>query len=53
MVQAMLAGSLKVTSMAMLSRPVAGIVGKTLIVNLPGSSKGSGENFEVAIFKKT
>jgi molybdenum cofactor synthesis domain-containing protein len=31
--------SLKVTPMAMLSRGVAGIRGKTLIVNLPGSPK--------------
>uniref|UniRef100_A0A673H2A1 Gephyrin n=1 Tax=Sinocyclocheilus rhinocerous TaxID=307959 RepID=A0A673H2A1_9TELE len=37
---AMLVGSLKVTPLGMLSRPVCGIRGKTLIINLPGSKKG-------------
>jgi len=32
---------------AMLSRAVAGIRGKTLIINLPGSPKGAVENFQV------
>ncbi|XP_016391873.1 gephyrin-like [Sinocyclocheilus rhinocerous] len=40
---AMLVGSLKVTPLGMLSRPVCGIRGKTLIINLPGSKKGSQE----------
>ncbi len=31
----------------MLSRPVAGVRGNTLIVNLPGSPKGAKENLEV------
>lgn len=38
--EAMRAESLKVTNRAMLSRATAGIRGKTLIVNLPGSPKG-------------
>ena len=36
--------SLKVTPHAMLSRAVAGLRGRTLIVNLPGSPKGALEN---------
>ncbi|XP_016098340.1 gephyrin b isoform X4 [Sinocyclocheilus grahami] len=43
---AMLVGSLKVTPLGMLSRPVCGIRGKTLIINLPGSKKGSQECFQ-------
>jgi len=31
----------------MLSRPVAGVRGNTLIVNLPGSPKGAKENLQV------
>ncbi|XP_031437256.1 gephyrin b isoform X8 [Clupea harengus] len=42
---AMLMGSLNVTPLGMLSRPVCGIRGKTLIINLPGSKKGSQECF--------
>ena len=38
--------SLKKTSHAMLSRAVAGIRGRTLIVNLPGSPKGAVENLQ-------
>jgi len=40
----MRAESLKKTKHAMLSRAVAGIRGKTLIINLPGSPKGAVEN---------
>ena len=42
--EAMRADSLRVTKHAMLSRAVAGIRGRTLIVNLPGSPKGAVEN---------
>ncbi|XP_043929875.1 gephyrin isoform X15 [Protopterus annectens] len=45
MALAMLMGSLNVTPLGMLSRPVCGIRGKTLIINLPGSKKGSQECF--------
>ncbi|XP_078246418.1 gephyrin isoform X31 [Pogona vitticeps] len=46
MALAMLMGSLNVTPLGMLSRPVCGIRGKTLIINLPGSKKGSQECFQ-------
>lgn len=36
--------SLEITPKAMLSRAIAGIRNKTLIVNLPGSPKGASEN---------
>ena len=42
--EAMRASSLAKTPYALLSRAVAGIRGKTLIVNLPGSPKGAIEN---------
>ena len=42
--EAMRAESLRVTKHALLSRAVAGIRGRTLIVNLPGSPKGAVEN---------
>lgn len=44
--EAMRAESLKKTPHAMLSRAMAGIRGKTLIINLPGSPKGAVENFQ-------
>jgi len=47
--EAMRAASLRVTPHAMLSRIVAGIRGKTLIVNLPGSPKGAVENLQVVM----
>lgn len=45
--EAMRAFSLQVTPHAMLSRATAGIRGKTLIVNLPGSPKAAVENLRV------
>ena len=45
--EAMRASSLQVTPHAMLSRAVAGIRNKTLIVNFPGSPKAAVENLAV------
>lgn len=45
--EAMRATSLEVTPHAMLSRAVAGVRGRTLIINLPGSPKAAIENFQV------
>ncbi len=45
--EAMRLETLKKTPMAMLSRGICGIRGKTLIVNLPGSPKAVRECFEV------
>lgn len=47
--EAMRYASLRKTPHAMLSRAVAGIRGKTLIVNLPGSPRGAAENLEVIL----
>lgn len=47
--EAMRAASLNVTPRAMLSRAAAGIRGRTLIVNLPGSPKAAVENLEAVI----
>jgi molybdenum cofactor synthesis domain-containing protein len=47
--EAMRAESLKITPHAMLSRAVAGIRGRVLIVNLPGSPKAAVENLEVIL----
>lgn len=44
---AMLKSSLKITPMAMLSRPVCGIKDQILIINLPGSPKAATECFSV------
>ena len=46
---AMLFESLRVTPYAMLTRAVAGIRGKTLIINLPGNPKAVRENLEAVI----
>ncbi|TAL18446.1 MogA/MoaB family molybdenum cofactor biosynthesis protein [bacterium] len=49
MAEAMRAASMLKTPHAMISRAVAGVRGKTLIVNLPGSPKGVRENLEVIL----
>ncbi len=47
--EAMRFESLKITPHAMLSRAVAGIRARTIIINLPGSPKGALENLAVLI----
>jgi molybdopterin adenylyltransferase len=47
LVESIRAESLKITPHAMLSRAVAGIRGKTIIINLPGSPKGAVESLQV------
>ena len=47
--EAMRAVSMAVTPRAMLSRGLAGIRGRTLIVNLPGSPKAARENLEAVL----
>lgn len=47
--EAMRAASLRVTPFAMLTRMAAGIRGRALIINLPGSPKGAKENLDVAL----
>lgn len=47
--EAMRMEGLKKTSRAMLSRAVAGVRGKTLIINLPGSPKAIREGLEVVV----
>ncbi|EAW14412.1 bifunctional molybdopterin adenylyltransferase MobB/molybdopterin molybdotransferase MoeA family protein [Aspergillus clavatus NRRL 1] len=49
LVHGMLAASLKVTPFAMMSRPVAGVRDKSLLITLPGSPKGAKENLEAII----
>ena len=44
--EAMRAASLRITPRAMLSRAAAGIRGRTLILNLPGSPRAALENLE-------
>ena len=44
--EAMRANSIKITPRAMLSRAIAGVRRRTLILNLPGSPKGAIENLE-------
>ncbi|MEK7331745.1 MAG: molybdopterin-binding protein, partial [Nitrospirota bacterium] len=45
--EAMRVEGLKKTKRAMLSRAVAGVRGRTLIINLPGSPKAVKENLDV------
>ena len=47
--EAMRAEGLKHTPMAMLSRAVAGVRGRTLIINLPGSPRGVRENLTAVL----
>ena len=47
--EAMRAEGLKHTPMSMISRAVAGVRGRTLIVNLPGSPKGVRESLSVVL----
>jgi len=47
--EAMRMGCLKFTNRAMLSRATAGIRGRTLIVNLPGSPEGARESLEAVL----
>ena len=47
--EAMRLQSMRHTPHAMLSRAVAGVRGRTLIVNLPGSPKGVRENLDVIL----
>ena len=47
--EAMRAASMAITPMGCLSRETAGIRGRTLIVNLPGSRKASTENFSAVV----
>ncbi|WP_417043961.1 MogA/MoaB family molybdenum cofactor biosynthesis protein [Dysosmobacter sp.] len=47
--EAMRYASMQVTLRGMLSRAAAGIRGKTLIVNLPGSPKAAKENLEAVL----
>jgi molybdenum cofactor synthesis domain-containing protein len=49
LVFAMLRQSLSITPHAMLSRPVAGIRGRSIIVNLPGSPKAACENLSAIL----
>lgn len=47
--EAMRYASMQITPRAMLSRATAGIVGRSLIVNLPGSPKAAKENLEAVL----
>ena len=47
--EAMRAESMRITPMGMLSRAAAGLRGRTLIINLPGSRKAVSECLEAVI----
>ncbi|KAK5103864.1 hypothetical protein LTS08_003286 [Lithohypha guttulata] len=49
LVHGMLSASLQVTPFAAMSRPVAGVRNRTIIVTLPGSPKGAKENLQSII----
>ncbi|KAI9724042.1 MAG: hypothetical protein M1812_000760 [Candelaria pacifica] len=48
-VHGMLAASLSITPFALMSRPVAGVRNKSIIITLPGSPKGAKENLQSVI----
>lgn len=47
--EAMRVAAGQITPMGMLSRALAGVAGRTLIINLPGSPKGAVENLSVVL----
>ncbi len=49
LIEAMLISGLKKTAHAMLSRAVAGIKGRTVIINLPGNPNAASENLQVVL----
>lgn len=49
LVHGMLAASFQVTPFAMMSRPVAGVRNKSIIITLPGSPKGAKENLQALL----
>ena len=49
MAEAMRLASMKITPHAMISRAIAGIRNRSLIINLPGSPKGATENLAVVL----
>jgi molybdenum cofactor synthesis domain-containing protein len=49
MAEAMRAASLRKTPHAMISRAIVGVRKATLIINLPGSPRGAGENLSVVL----
>ncbi|KAF3061166.1 Gephyrin [Daldinia childiae] len=49
LVHGMLTASLNVTPFAMMSRPVAGIRNRSIIITLPGSPKGARENLQAVL----
>ena len=48
-VHLMLTAGVESTPMAALSRPVAGAIGRSLVINLPGSPRGASENLNAIL----
>ncbi|OAP64931.1 hypothetical protein AYL99_00903 [Fonsecaea erecta] len=48
-VHGMLSASFQITPFAMMSRPVAGVRNKSIIITLPGSPKGAKENLQAVL----